>query len=75
MTWRREPGSGDPRPEEASPEGDRTGYGHWEEEGGEGPAGGDPATGICELCGGPTLDRHCKVLCLRCGYQRDCSDP
>jgi len=21
------------------------------------------------------LDRHCKLLCLRCGYQRDCSDP
>jgi hypothetical protein len=31
--------------------------------------------GTCELCGGPTLERHCKILCLRCGYQRDCSDP
>lgn len=29
----------------------------------------------CELCGGPVLDRHCKVLCLNCGFQRDCSDP
>lgn len=29
----------------------------------------------CDLCGGPMLDRHCKLLCLRCGYQRDCSDP
>lgn len=29
----------------------------------------------CELCGGPVLDRHCKVVCLNCGYQRDCSDP
>lgn len=29
----------------------------------------------CELCGGPVLERHCKVLCLNCGYQRDCSDP
>lgn len=29
----------------------------------------------CELCGGPVLDRHCKVVCLNCGFQRDCSDP
>ncbi|MEJ2540432.1 MAG: hypothetical protein P8188_10750 [Gemmatimonadota bacterium] len=29
----------------------------------------------CELCGGPVLDRHCKVICLNCGFQRDCSDP
>lgn len=32
----------------------------------------DPA---CELCGGPVIDRHCKRVCLNCGYQRDCSDP
>jgi hypothetical protein len=29
----------------------------------------------CDLCGAPMLDRHCKLLCLQCGYQRDCSDP
>ena len=29
----------------------------------------------CELCGGPVLDRHCKVVCLNCGFHRDCSDP
>jgi carbonic anhydrase/acetyltransferase-like protein (isoleucine patch superfamily) len=29
----------------------------------------------CDLCGGPVLERHCKILCLACGYQRDCSDP
>ena len=29
----------------------------------------------CELCGGPVLERHCKIVCLDCGYQRDCSDP
>ena len=29
----------------------------------------------CELCGGTLLERHCKILCLTCGYQRDCSDP
>ncbi len=49
------------------------------EAGGRGPVdgsapeeGGEPN---CDLCGGPMLDRHCKLLCLRCGYQRDCSDP
>lgn len=30
---------------------------------------------VCELCGGPVLERHCKIQCLNCGYQRDCSDP
>ncbi len=29
----------------------------------------------CELCGGPVLERHCKVVCLNCGFQRDCGDP
>lgn len=33
------------------------------------------AESACELCGGPVLARHCKVTCLNCGYQRDCSDP
>jgi hypothetical protein len=33
------------------------------------------ATFRCDLCGAPMLDRHCKLLCLGCGYQRDCSDP
>jgi len=36
---------------------------------------GDVTTQKCELCGGPVVERHCKVLCLSCGYQRDCSDP
>ncbi|MEJ2202537.1 MAG: gamma carbonic anhydrase family protein [Gemmatimonadota bacterium] len=38
---------------------------------------GDPEAGSsrCDLCGGPVIDRHCKVVCLTCGYQRDCSDP
>ncbi len=35
------------------------------------PAAGDP----CDVCGGPTAERNCKVICLRCGYSRDCSDP
>tara|TARA_Y100000590_G_scaffold470420_1_gene664762 strand:+ start:1623 stop:2252 length:630 start_codon:yes stop_codon:yes gene_type:complete len=36
---------------------------------------GQPETTLCELCGGPLLERHCKIICLSCGYQRDCSDP
>ncbi len=50
-------------------------------EGGHGAGGGEGERGPhgsllrCELCGGPVLDRHCKLVCLNCGYQRDCSDP
>ena len=29
----------------------------------------------CDLCGSPMLERHCKLVCTGCGYQRDCSDP
>jgi len=29
----------------------------------------------CDVCGGPVVDRHCKLVCTVCGYQRDCSDP
>ncbi len=29
----------------------------------------------CDLCNGPVLERHCKIVCLNCGFQRDCSDP
>ena len=29
----------------------------------------------CDICGGPTHERHCKIICLNCGFTRDCSDP
>ena len=29
----------------------------------------------CDLCGGPMLDLHCKLICRGCGFKRDCSDP
>src|SRR5690606_6549305 len=29
----------------------------------------------CWLCNGPVVKRHCKIVCLRCGFTRDCSDP
>ena len=35
------------------------------------PATVDP----CDVCGGPTYERNCKVICPRCGYTRDCGDP
>ena len=37
-----------------------------------------PAAGIaeaCDVCGAPTYEIRCKVICNRCGYVRDCSDP
>ena len=30
---------------------------------------------VCELCGGRAIERHCKIQCQNCGFQRDCSDP
>ena len=36
---------------------------------------GEANTPVCELCGGPIMERNCKVVCLSCGFQRDCSDP
>ncbi|HCK34676.1 MAG TPA: hypothetical protein DHW20_05890 [Gemmatimonadetes bacterium] len=32
-------------------------------------------TTLCDLCGAQMIERHCKLICLSCGYQRDCSDP
>lgn len=29
----------------------------------------------CDICGAPTIEIHCKVICKNCGYIRDCSDP
>lgn len=30
---------------------------------------------LCDLCGSVMLNLHCKLVCERCGYKRDCSDP
>lgn len=32
-------------------------------------------SGPCDVCGAPTFERNCKVVCRTCGYVRDCSDP
>lgn len=36
---------------------------------------GSAESAACEICGAPVLERHCKIVCLNCGYTRDCSDP
>ena len=30
---------------------------------------------VCDLCGSPMKEWHCRIICTGCGYQRDCSDP
>jgi hypothetical protein len=34
------------------------------------PAG----THLCDRCGYPLMERNCKLVCLNCGNQLDCSD-
>lgn len=34
-----------------------------------------PTRVFCDICGGAVEEVHCKILCLNCGYQRDCTDP
>jgi hypothetical protein len=29
----------------------------------------------CDICAFPMLDVHCKLICRKCGFMRDCSDP
>ncbi|MCL4436166.1 MAG: hypothetical protein M1503_10300 [Thaumarchaeota archaeon] len=28
----------------------------------------------CDICGSSMTAVHCKLVCLNCGYVRDCSD-
>jgi ribosomal protein L37E len=30
---------------------------------------------LCDRCGETMYEFHCRIICPRCGYQRDCSDP
>ena len=30
---------------------------------------------VCDICGGHMMEQKCKIICLNCGYTRDCSDP
>jgi glycine oxidase len=29
----------------------------------------------CDVCAAVMYERHCRIICPECGYQRDCSDP
>ena len=42
---------------------------------GEGVGRMEEQTFYCDLCGAAMLNLHCKLICERCGYKRDCSDP
>ncbi len=73
----------EPRPEGpghpgAKPTGgaDRPSGAESEPEAAEPQSAGPPGTHHrCDLCGAPMLEQNCKIVCLNCGYQRDCSDP
>ncbi|MGD8729899.1 MAG: gamma carbonic anhydrase family protein [Gemmatimonadota bacterium] len=41
----------------------------------EGIGGHDTSEPLCDLCGSPMRESHCKLICDQCGYIRDCSDP
>ncbi|WP_041328267.1 hypothetical protein [Rubrobacter xylanophilus] len=47
-----------------------------EEEKNPTPPGSEPVgREECEVCGARMLGLHCKLVCPRCGFRRDCSDP
>ncbi len=57
-----------------------------EKAGADHPATGHPSGGfvrvytpaddaMCWVCEGPAEKRNCKIVCRRCGFTRDCSDP
>jgi glycine/D-amino acid oxidase-like deaminating enzyme len=35
----------------------------------------DVSSPRCDLCGAAMKEWHCRIICMGCGYQRDCSDP
>jgi len=35
----------------------------------------EPEPHPCWVCGTLMREIHCKLICPRCGYIRDCSDP
>jgi hypothetical protein len=39
------------------------------------PAGEAGSAEECEVCGARMFGLHCKLVCPRCGFRRDCSDP
>ena len=33
-----------------------------------------PSRQVCDVCEATCLEIHCKIICRKCGYTRDCSD-
>ncbi len=33
------------------------------------------STAFCDICGAGMIQRNCKLVCVNCGFRRDCSDP
>jgi len=63
---------GDPQPDSGG--GPAPAEDQWTEDAprSDGASAGPP---VCDVCGAPMYERHCRIICPRCGYQRDCSDP
>lgn len=35
-----------------------------------------PGEGVaCDICTAPMISFNCELICLNCGFRRDCSDP
>lgn len=62
-------------PRGGTPDSSGPGSGADTEPTGSGAAASSRPTFTCDLCGHVMLDLHCKLVCERCGYKRDCSDP
>lgn len=63
-----------PRPPDEDARGPEPGTGT-EPEGDAAPQTGERGAVRCDLCGGEMMELHCRLICTRCGYERDCSDP
>lgn len=72
-------GSGSPapaRPRGEYAEGDGTGRALASPADARVSGSGEAESITCSLCGSSAvLERHCKLICMSCGYERDCSDP
>ncbi len=41
----------------------------------EGQGSAQETTVACDICGHPMVEWNCELICTRCGFRRDCSDP
>ncbi|BBL79619.1 hypothetical protein RxyAA322_14730 [Rubrobacter xylanophilus] len=62
-----------PRPQDDSRAAEENGTGRRDPPAVREPAGREKE--VCEVCGARMFGLHCKLVCSRCGFRRDCSDP